>query len=209
MGQGFARGAALALLALAAGCGKGPDAGAPPPVFDYTKVNVGTDSKALIYNLIGRWFPKEEVERLDDDTLTPEAWCEREPARVEVHLDEVEVHCDDGLPTAKIAIARVERGEAGVAVVMRAAEDARLRTLTFERVTGTEASIAGVPCFGGESHVFLRFPRFEILKRQILGGRRCSQVVKDEGRAVAPPSPDDSLEGDLPAGSADDPELDP
>jgi hypothetical protein len=178
------------LLALASACGKSEDEAAAKKVFDYAAVNVGADSKALVYNLIGRWFPEEEIQRLDDDTLTPEAWCQREPAMVMVLLDEVTVQCEVGAPTTA-AIARVERAEGGgISLVLRAAESSPLKVLTFRQVLGTKAEITGVPCFQGQAHAYARFPRIEILQRQILQGKRCAQIAHDGSQRVAPPTDD-------------------
>lgn len=155
-------------------------------VYDYTDVyGADTDSKALIYNLIGRWFPEGEIDRLDDDSMTPEAWCARDPTHIRVHLDEVVVQCDSGEPYSA-AIARVARHEpsGGIELVLRAAEDAALKTLVFEEVKGTQAKVAGSPCFEGEVAEHARFPKIEVLRRQILGGQRCTQV-RDRAAAAA------------------------
>ena len=175
----------LAALLFVSGCGKG-DGEKKKKVYDYTKASGAEgDSKALMYNLIGRWFPTKEVERLDDDSMTPEAWCAREPSQIRVHLDEVEVQCDSGLPHAA-AIARVKRHEkGGIQLVLRASEDAPLRTLIFEQVVGTDAQITGSPCFEGKPAGHARFPKIEILGRQILGGRRCAQI-RDRAAAAQP-----------------------
>jgi len=163
-------------LALA-GCGKGQEQAAETQVYDYTAAAFAdSDSKALIYNLIGRWFPEAEIKRLDDDSMTPEAWCAREPSHIRVHLDEVVVQCDSG-PTYSAAIARVTRHESGgIQVVLRASEDAPLKSLLFEKVIGTKAEISGSPCAEGKKMVHARFPKIETLRRQILGGRRCAQI---------------------------------
>ena len=164
-------------LTVLAGCSEPP--AAAPQTYDYTQAKYAdADSKALMYNLIGRWFPEAEIRRLDDDSMTPEAWCARPPSHVMVHLDEVEVQCDEGLPYSA-AIARVERHESGgIQVVLRAAEDAKLKSLLFEDVIGTGARLSGSPCVeGGKATAHARFPKIEILRRQILSGRRCAQIV--------------------------------
>lgn len=165
----------VGLLGLSA-CGKGAQEEAPK-TFDYTKAaSADGDSKALIYNLIGRFFPKKEIERLDDDSMTPEAWCRRDPSVIRVMLDEVEVQCDDGSPYSA-AIARVIRHESGgIQIVLRAAEDAPLKALLFEDVIGSSARITGSPCFEGKAAEHARFPKIETLRRQILGGQRCAQI---------------------------------
>lgn len=170
----------LGLALFAAGCGKGKDEG--PKVFDYTQAaSADGDSKALIYNLIGRWFPKTEITRLDDDSMTPEAWCKRNPSMVKVMLDEVAVQCDDGQPY-QAAIARVSRHEGGgIQIVLRAGEDAKLKSLLFEKVIGSDAVITGSPCFEGKSAEHARFPKIETLRRQILGGQRCQQIRERPG----------------------------
>ena len=179
----------LGLAVVGAACGEPPPKA--PQTYDYTKAQYAdADSKALMYNLIGRWFPEAEIRRLDDDSMTPEAWCARNPSHIMVHLDEVDVQCDEGLPFAA-AIARVERHESGgIQVVLRAAEDAKLKSLLFEDVIGTGARITGSPCFEGAATNHARFPKIEILRRQILGGRRCAQIVDPTAStAPAPSSP--------------------
>ena len=165
-------GASVALV----GCGKGGEQEAPK-VFDYTQaVSADGDSKALIYNLIGRWFPKGEITRLDDDSMTPEAWCKRDPSLIRVMLDEVQVQCDTGLPH-QAAIARVARDKGGgIRIVLRAGEDAPLKTLLFEKVVGSDAMVTGSPCFEAAATAHARFPKIETLRRQILGGQRCAQI---------------------------------
>lgn len=171
-------------------CGKGADPEAQNQAYDYTAAAFAdSDSKALIYNLIGRWFPESEIKRLDDDSMTPEAWCAREPSHVRVHLDEVVVQCDSG-PTQSAAIARVVRHESGgIQVVLRASDDAPLKSLLFEKVIGTKAEITGSPCGDGKKVVHARFPKIEILRRQILGGRRCAQVQSAERQKQAEDEP--------------------
>lgn len=166
----------LAAAAAASGCGKGKAEDANK-VYDYTKAaSADGDSKALIYNLIGRWFPKAEIERLDDDSMTPAAWCGRDPSMIRVMLDEVIVQCDDGEPH-QAAIARVTRHEGGgIQITLRAAEDAPLRSLLFEDVIGKDAKITGSPCFDKKTTPHARFPKIETLRRQILGGQRCAQI---------------------------------
>ncbi len=166
----------VGLLGLSA-CGKGEDKG--PKIYDYTNsVSADGDSKALIYNLIGRFFTKKEIKRLDDDSMTPEAWCERAPSRIRVMLDEIDVQCDKG-QSYSAAIARVKRHEGGgIQIVLRASDEAPLKSLVFEKVIGNEALITGSPCSGGQAVQHARFPNIETLRRQILGGRRCAQIKK-------------------------------
>ncbi|GEM_PF-3065451 len=164
-----------ALLGLSA-CGKSAEDEAPK-VFDYTNaVSADGDSKALMYNLIGRFFPTEEIKRLDDDSMTPQAWCNRDPSMIRVLLDEVEVQCNEG-EQMSAAIARVTRHESGgIQIVLRASEEAPLKSLLFEKVIGSNAQITGSPCFAGKPTAHARFPKIETLRRQILGGQRCAQI---------------------------------
>lgn len=154
---------------------------------DYTTINVETDTKALIYNLIGRWFPEAEIKRLDDDSMTPVTWCAREPTHVLVELDQVTVQCDQGL-AQEAAIARVERASGGIQLVLRAKEDAQLKSLVFTKAVGTSVEIAGSPCDDGQGHAYARFHRFETLERQILSGKRCAQI---NNQAVVLPGTDE------------------
>ena len=165
------------------GCDSGssepPDAGLSPFYLSSMEYE-----KARLYNLVGRWYPEEEIERLRDPTLTPEMWCAREPVRVFVHQDRVEVYCANQAPK-RASIARVQTSsKAGdLTLLLRAAKESPLRQLRFE-TNGPSAVVSGSPCFGGKPTMHRRFPEFEILTRQILAGRRCSQVV--EGEAPTP-----------------------
>lgn len=136
--------------------------------------------KARLYNLVGRWYPESEIDRLRDPTLTPEEWCAREPVRIFIHQDHVEVFCAKE-PPKRASIARVQTstqpGE--LTLLLRASKDAPLRQLRFQ-TRGPTAIIAGNPCLGGRATMHRRFPEYEILTRQILGGRRCSQVIEGE-----------------------------
>ena len=146
--------------------------------FDYSRpYGAETDAKTLVYNLIGRWFPTEEIVRLDNDTMTPEAWCAREPTHVEILLSGARVQCDSG-PRLETAIARVDRHHAsgGIQLVLRPIDGSDLRTLVFERVVGTTAVIQGSPCFDMRATQYERFPRIETLRRQILGSQRCERL---------------------------------
>ncbi len=141
--------------------------------------------KARLYNLVGRWYPESEIERLRDPTLTPEMWCAREPVRLFVHQDRVEVYCENEAPK-RASIARVKTSsKAGdLTLLLRASKESSLRELRFE-TDGPSAVISGNPCFGGKPTMHRRFPEFEILTRQILAGRRCSQVI-DGATGVTP-----------------------
>ncbi len=171
---------------LAACSGPAADGAADASVIDYTKIRVEGDDKVLIYNLVGRWFPEEEIKRLDDDSITPEVWCAREPTRLLVQLDTVEVQCDSGAPVG-LPIARVERQADGVHLILRAKEGSDFKNLVFQQATGTKAVIGGSPCFPGKSVTYARFPRYELLQRQILSGRRCTQIKRDEEAALPKP----------------------
>lgn len=176
--------APLALIALLlSGCPASSSESTDAKVYDYTKANV-SDTKALIYNLIGRWYPLREIERLDDDTMTPEQWCAKEPEHILVNLNDVEVECLDGSHHSS-PIARIDRSdEGGIVLVMRAPEDAKFKSLTFQDVITREeeeirpkATVSGSPCVGEpKAEQFGRFPKIEILERQILNGRHCSQI---------------------------------
>src|SRR5688572_1186902 len=158
--------ALASILALLSGCPGGSSGPQDASVYDYTKVNTGSDQKALIYNLIGRWFPEAEIQRLDDDTMTPEQWCAREPARIEIALDDVEIYCVDGTRYAS-PIARVERAEGGIMLVMRASEEAKLKSLTFSEIISRsedknhpKAKVLGTPCTDSMlPEAYARFPR--------------------------------------------------
>lgn len=158
-----------------------PDGRAEPvagQVFDYSRpYGAETEPKTLIYNLIGRWFPTEEIVRLDNDTMTPEVWCAREPTHIQVFLSGIRIQCDRG-PRLETAIARVDRHRStgGIQLVLRPVDGSDLRTLVFERVVGTTAVIQGSPCFGLRATQYERFPRIETLRRQILGSQRCERI---------------------------------
>ena len=180
---------AAASLILLCACPGGASSSADAAVYDYTKVNTGSDKKALIYNLIGRWYPEAEIHRLDNDSMTPEQWCAREPARIEIFLDDVQVYCEDGTQHAS-PIARVDRGDTGITIVMRASEDAKLKSLTFTEVISRaeeknrpKAKVLGSPCSQSTlPEAYARFPKIETLERQILNGRHCAMIPKSSDR---------------------------
>lgn len=167
------------LLASLAACESDPaessDAGLSP--FYLSSIEY---EKARLYNLVGRWYPEAEIDRLRDPTLTPEEWCKREPVRIFIHQDRVEVFCENETPK-RAAIARVQTStRAGeLTLLLRASKESPLRQLRFE-VQGPTALVTGSPCFRGRATMHRRFPEFEILTRQILAGRRCSQVIEGE-----------------------------
>jgi hypothetical protein len=122
---------------------------------------------------------------LYDDTMTPAQWCAREPARIEVFLDDVEVYCMDGTRYAS-PIARIDRSKEGIQVVMRADDKAKLRSLTFTEVVSRsedknrpKAKVLGSPCSDSMlPEAYARFPKIEILERQILDGRNCAMIIR-------------------------------
>lgn len=181
--SGVLLGALLAALGTSGcplGSKDGKDAG--PPNY----LAVPGEGKGLLPNLIGRWFPEAEIERLDNDTMTPQAWCAREPTMILVNLNEVLVQCDSG-PEIVAAIARVERTqEGGVRLVMRGQDEGPFKSLLFDQVLGPKAIITGSPCNGGERANYARFPKIEVLRRQILSGKRCAQILKQTDIEPAP-----------------------
>ena len=185
------------MAAIGAACApEGPEE-ATAQVYDYSRpFGADTDPKTLIYNLIGRWFPTQEIVRLDNDTMTPETWCAREPTHIHVFLDGVWVQCDTGRKL-DTAIARVDRDPetGGIQLVLRPVEGSEIRTLIFEKVVGTTAVIRGSPCFDMKATQYERFPRIETLRRQILGSQRCEQVrgIAEPTRSRSRPNPEIDL----------------
>jgi hypothetical protein len=147
------------------------------------------DDKSKLYNLIGRWYPTSEVARLKDDTLTPNEWCARQPTRLTVMPDSVEMVCEKG-DKHSAAIARVKTStKAGeILLLLRVGKDAPMRQIRFEEVRGPNATIVGLPCWSGRAEPHQRFPEYEILTRQILQGRRCSQLESAEAAPSPPPT---------------------
>ena len=176
-------GALVGACAVAA-CGEPPPA-APEVSTSPVIVSAPVDDKAKLYNIVGRWYPQREVERLRDDTLTPTEWCKRAPMRLAVLPDGVEVTCADGR-THAAAIARVRTStRAGeTIVVLRSGKDGPLRQLRFEDLRGPTVIVSGSPCDPSGTAPYQRFPEYEIMTRQILGGKRCSQL--EEGQGAAP-----------------------
>jgi hypothetical protein len=175
---------AIVGVGVVAACGEPPPA-APEVSTSPVVVSAPVDDKAKLYNLVGRWYPVREVERLRDDTLTPAEWCKRPPMRLALLPDGVEVTCADGR-THAAAIARVRTStRAGeTIVVLRSGKDGPLRQLRFEEMRGPTVSVSGSPCDPSGTAPYQRFPEFEIMTRQILGGKRCSQV--EDGQVAAP-----------------------
>lgn len=157
--------------------------GEPPPEpadagFSPFVLPTSADERSNVFPLIGRWYPVDEVKRLSDRTLTPEVWCEREPSKLTVSQDEAAIQCDTG-PPLKAGIASVRSSTVAGELVMdfRVAKDFPMKMLRFSDRRGPSALIQGVPCHNGVATRYQRFPEYEILTRQILSGRRCSQLA--------------------------------
>lgn len=149
-----------------------PDTGLSPNF-----VGGQVDDKSKLYNLIGRWYPASEVTRLRDETLTPLEWCAQEPVKLNVMPDSVEVRCGRGaVHSAAIARVKTSTQPGEITLLLRVSKDAPMKQLRFQEVRGPTAIISGLPCWGGKATPHQRFPEYEILTRQILGGRRCSQL---------------------------------
>ena len=96
------------------------------------------DDKSKLYNLIGRWYPTAEVTRLKDETLTPEEWCAREPMKLTVMPDSVEVRCDKGqVFTAAIARARTSTVPGELTLLLRVSKDSPLKQVRFEAMSAS------------------------------------------------------------------------
>lgn len=163
--------------ALGGGSSTATDAG--PQTF---YIETGADEKALLYNLVGRWYPDTEIKRLSDRSLTAAEWCEREPAHIFVVPEKIEVRCAKGAAISA-AVSMTKREKDIIAVTLRSAQEAKLKQLRFN-VRGPTATISGSPCDEGPTE-YARFPEYEILAREILGGQRCAQVAHEE----PPPDP--------------------
>lgn len=149
--------------------------------YDYVQVNHWGDKKALYYNLVGRWYPEAEVARLDNEAMTPKEWCARPPAMINVILknEDIEVVCADG-KKYRSPVARIDRDEGGIHLILRTSEDSLFKQLTFKSAIGSTGIVLGNPCSKTpKEETFLRFPKREILERQILGGKRCEQIAKE------------------------------
>lgn len=171
------RGAAALTALVAAGCPEPgddvPDIGPSPFIFSST-----AQEKSKIFPLIGRWFPVAEAKRLTDPTLTATQWCRRLPAMVKIELDQVHVQCDEG-PLISAGIARVRTSSVPGEVILdfRAGRDSKLRQFRFRDLRGPTTTLVGSPCYGGQPTPYQRFPDYEVLTREILNGRRCTQVL--------------------------------
>lgn len=177
----------LALTLLSLCCAEEPPDAAGAPSSSPVIVNAQVDDKSKLYGLLGRWYPVREVQRLRDETLTAHDWCKKPPMRLTLLPDAVEVVCEKG-ESYSAPLARVRTSTAGEIVLsLRVSKDATMRQLRFQNVRGTKANITGSPCFEGEEEPHERFPDYEIMTRQILGGKRCSQIDAAEA-LLAPPA---------------------
>jgi hypothetical protein len=175
----------LAAAAFLVGCRDSDTAGKAKPL-DFAAIDVGVE-KALLYNLVGRWFPVDEVERLRGSSMTAADWCQRPPTMVSVDQESVIVQCSEG-DARKSAIGSVKR-EAGpsVSLFLRNSDTRGDTVLRFRQVTGQTALLEGVDCQPDRPILYRRFPEFEILERQILGGRQCAQYLgRSEDTSIAP-----------------------
>lgn len=166
-------------------------AGEPETVTSASPVIVSAqvDDKSKLYGLLGRWYPVREVQRLRDENLTPADWCKKPPMRLTLLPDTVEVVCEKG-DSYSAPLARVRTSTGGdIVLTLRASKDAPLKQLRFASVHGVRANIAGSPCFEGEEEPHERFPDYEIMTRQILGGKRCSQLEGVDGNGPTAPHP--------------------
>lgn len=180
------RSGALLACGLALACG-GNTEPAPTPGVAPVVTNAQVDDKSQLYNLIGRWYPSTEVARLKDDTLTPAEWCARPPMKLMVLPDSIEVHCGPNeVHTAPLARVRTTTAAGEVILSLRVGKDAIMRQIRFDALDGPRARITGSPCSGGAPTAYERFPEYEVLTRQILNGRRCSQIDVPEPTPAAP-----------------------
>ena len=175
------RSVGLVALALVACSGDVPEPGAPIPGAAPVVTNARVDDKSKLYNLIGRWYPASEVQRLTDETLTPDEWCAKPPQRLMVLPDSIEVHCSETeIYTAPLASVRTSTLAGEVILSLRVGKDAAMRQIRFDQINGPKARVTGSPCQGGAQTDYERFPEYEVLTRQILNGRRCSQIELPE-----------------------------
>lgn len=166
--------AAIVSTGCTAGVLSPQDAGAPASFF----IETGADQKALLYNLVGRWYPEDEIKRFSDRTLTAAQWCEREPSTIFLAPEKVEVRCTKG-SVDEATIAKVSRESDGtITIRLRTKEDSNMRELRV-LARGPKATITGSPCASGPVE-YGRFPEYEILSREILGNRRCAQLTTEE-----------------------------
>lgn len=175
--SGAVVGATITILVGLSACqGEAPDPATMPAGETPLVINAQVDDKSRLYNLIGRWYPSSEVQRLRDDSITPDEWCKSPPVKLVVLADSVEVHCSaTDVHTAPLARVRTTTNTGELILTLRVGKDAPLRQLRFENIQGPRARITGSPCPQLESAPYERFPEYEVLTRQILNGRRCSQ----------------------------------
>lgn len=176
--QRSALGAALAAGALTVACSGGKDElNADAGQALGFRPGSPASERSAMNNLIGRWYPEPEIRRLSDPTLTPEQWCERPVSRINVTFDQVEVQCDTGPAwVASVSQVRTTTKAGEVLLLFRARKESGFTSLRFSDNAGSKLNIGGSPCFRGASTPHARFPDYEILTRQILGGKRCSQL---------------------------------
>ena len=178
--------AVAGVLLAAAGCEEQEEV--PEPGLSPNFVSGPVDDKSKLYNLIGRWYPASEVTRLRDETLTPLEWCAQEPVKLNVMPDSIQVRCGRGaVHSAAIARVKTSTKPGEITLLLRVSKESPMKQLRFEDVRGPTATIAGLPCWEGKPIPHQRFPEYEILTRQILGGRRCSQLEAAAAAAAGDP----------------------
>lgn len=139
-------------------------------------IETGADEKQILYNLIGRWYPQDEIKRLSDRSLTAREWCATEPAMIFIVPEKVEIHCSNGQVTSA-AIASTKREKDGVVSIGLRSTEEKLKNLRI-LARGPAATITGNPCFEGAVE-YARFPEYEIIARDMLGGQRCAQLAAE------------------------------
>jgi hypothetical protein len=87
------------------------------------------------------------------------------------------VRCAKGAELNAMIAGAHQETDGRITLNMRAKEDSPLKQLSFQ-ARGPKASITGNPCFEGQVVEYARFPEYEILSREILGGRRCAQLAR-------------------------------
>ena len=142
------------------------------------------NDKAIIFPLIGRWYPVHEVRRLSDRTLTAEEWCSRPAERILIEMEKARVQCIEGTEyVASVADVKTTTVPDEFVISFRSTKDAPLRQLIFSNVMGVAAEISKSPCDEGKRVAFQRFPEFDVIRRKIVEGRPCPPT---EGARKAP-----------------------
>ena len=132
------------------------------------------NDKAMIFPLIGRWYPVHEVRRLSDRTLTAEEWCSRPAERILVEMEKARVQCEKGTEyVASVADVKTTTVPDQFVISFRSTKDAPLRQLVFSNVMGVAAEISKSPCYEGKPVAFQRFPEFDVIRRKVVEGRPC------------------------------------